>query len=139
VNTVVTDQYPALAFSSDGTNVLFALNATYCQTSAPFALCAGQPPTIRCDGVKRLVFTRPVRNLRFRCGCVDTEKKIATIEVQQGDRSSLVDLLGRTGGATTPVDVDLSHFDGVTALLVTETGADYLGFTIDDLRFEAPE
>jgi hypothetical protein len=136
-STMVTNQYPAVTFSSIDPDVarVFAY-ATYCQTSPSNELCVGTANN--CTKTAIMQFTNPADNLRFRLGCTDSSAAIATARVFQGATMSTVSIDG-TGVATTPKQVDLSAFRGITRLEVTPTGVDAEGYGFDDISFDTVE
>jgi hypothetical protein len=136
-STMVTNQYPAVTFSSVDPDVarVFAYGS-YCGTSAPNELCAGTANN--CTKTAILQFTNPADNLRFRLGCTNSTATIAVARVFQGATISTVNIAG-TGVGTTPKDVDLSAFRGITRLEVTPTGVDSEGYGFDDITFDTVE
>ena len=136
-STMVTNQYPAVTFSSIDPDVARVFDyGSPCRTSPPNELCVGT--TNNCTKTAIMQFTNPADNLRFRLGCTNSSATIATAFVFQGATMSTVNIAG-TGVSTTPANVDLSAYRGITRLEVTPTGADSEGYGFDDITFDTVE
>jgi len=137
-STQVTNQYPGVTFSAPAPDVVrvFAY-AQYCRTSVQMEACAGTANN--CTKTFIMAFTGPVDNLRFRLGCTNSSAVIAHAAVFQGTAITTVDING-TGVDTTPKDVDLSGYSGVTRVeLAPVPGVDSEGYGVDDISFDRLE
>jgi hypothetical protein len=134
-STQVTTQYPGVTFSAPAPDVIrvFAY-AQYCRTSVQMEACAGTANN--CTKTFVMDFTGPVDNLRFRLGCTNSSAVIARAAVFQGTTMTTVDVNG-TGVDTTPKDVDLSGYPGLTRVeLAPVAGVDAEGYGVDDITFD---
>lgn len=129
--TVVTEQYPGVAFSSDGdANLIEPKSAvgTTGEGSEPNEI--GGPAHLT-DNLQ-LDFDRPVDNLKFLVTGISDVGVIGQINVFYGDTVSTTFIVGRGSRVDA---VDLSAFEGITRIqIVNITDANGVGY--DDFQFD---
>ena len=111
------------------------------------SLLGGTPPIYLCAGrilgscgsplPTYIDFTKPVRKISFRALGVGRGggKKFGEVSVASASGTATVDMI--SASATSWVEIDLSAFEDVTRIEITND--DGAGIGLDALRFEAPE